>query len=55
MELINITPLAGLTYLKFGPRGRGWDVVVLRGAFRPDAQGTLQLVEGEHTLILADT
>lgn len=54
MELINITPLAGLTYRKFGPRGRGWDVVVLRGAFRPDAQGTLQLVEGEHTLSLAD-
>lgn len=55
MELINITPLAGLAYRKFGPRGQGWDVVVLRGAFRPDGQGTLQLVDGDHTLSLADT
>jgi hypothetical protein len=55
MELINITPLGGLTYLKYGPRGRGWDVVVLRGAFRPDAQGVLQLIDGDHTLSLADT
>lgn len=54
MDLINITPLGGLTYQKLGPRGQGWDVVVLRGTFRPDADGTLQPIAGEHSLSLAD-
>lgn len=54
MDLINITPLAGLAYRKVGPRGRGWDVVVLRGAFVADAQGVLRLRDGEQTLSMAD-
>lgn len=54
MELINISPLAGMSYCKVGPRGQAWQVAVVRGAFNFVPDQPLQWVDEPVELVMAD-
>jgi hypothetical protein len=54
MELINISPLAGMSYSKVGPRGEAWQVAVVRGAFSFVPGQPLQFEDESIELVMAD-
>jgi hypothetical protein len=54
MELINISPLAGMSYCKYGPRGEAWQVAVVRGSFTLTPGQPLQFADEALDLVMAD-
>lgn len=54
MELINISPLAGMSYCKVGPRGVAWQVAVVRGAFSIMPGRPLEFEDEALELVMAD-